>query len=724
METQPYTRQKQGSEKKGGVRRSLFSFLFRLPRVVLIAGAVLMFAVVLFVTFQTFRTVATEQSTLSFLPADTKYLLRITTDQSNQQVRLAAELLGRFPGADAMHPLVRDFFSKGRAALAPIFSLADKELFLANISPRTLELGFDQLVFVAEVPDKARISSAYGELTKNPNVELESSQFNRQTLYRIIPSEANDIRPQRLLHPVLSQLAAPFSQGLSFATIGNFLVSADKEGDLKRIVSLLEDQRFLVWRDVHKGTIAENRNYKTLQGRLPPESLVSYYRARSPSLGETPFVWELLTGFAPRESAKAAALTAENDGFELRIVQEAPPGGSGILFSPDDSLARSAPQTIQGQNITMWFETQNIDLKHVLGMGKNDVLDALKGRQALYLASRERGAPPIRVFTLQTNDIRLVQDALKNISIDAVVPLPDQDLARQEDVRKIHRSLEAYYDAFEAYPLTLQRLVATGMLSAQDTFDLKTGQPYAYTFDGRQYRAEATLSDGTVISVYGSSKEIGSNIPAPERVTLTPALEETYNGAALYSLPSAESENKAAVFWIVGADRIIFSEDLEALKEMYDFALEGDVNGSLANTEAFKVQNQKGAADSMVLGYINPEGLWGLAEHARENLANELGQELSLLVQSYLKTIDYVSLRATLRQGIAESSAFFRISELPQPEKEEADSLTERVINALEPDPVGRLWEKLESLPNVFDSSLLWKPLFSPLLQNSLDQSL
>src|SRR3989344_4357048 len=442
-------------------------------------------------------------------------------------------------------------------------------------------------------------------------------------------------------------------------------------------------------------------------------------------------------------------------------------GAKELMFDSNDLLADKMPRTISGGEIGIWFEVENlagqIDFADKLlgtlindapddktrdaymrqkkaidtafdslikglfrdkGVTRDDLLEILGGRFAFFLAPKFGGAEPAGGLILQGSNISKFEEAFSKISFESTPKRPASDYKKQSDLSQIVNAAELYYSDNGYYPSSMSKLAPRWLYAVP--VDPDTGKPYDFGISdgGQSYWVEATLSDGTkIVATRGSYP----GIPSLPNILVGAKLLEEYNGAKIYSLSHSDflGNEKFIPFWIVGADIAILSigRNINDIKAVYDFYISGDSSQSLGTSDEFRFEKARTPGNIGMLAYIKPYSFWGLAEYIykvnvsqsffnpvfKPTLEEAVGKERSFVIKSYLKTADHLYGYTSGDMNAITSSLFFRIKDLPESEKVEAEQYISYLIEA-EIGSLGSQKARERNSQRISNLSFVYKP--------------
>jgi len=246
-----------------------------------------------FGAYKVYKNVTQDRPLLSLIPADSESFVHINVYKNHAQTKTANKLLDRLPGINKLNSLVQPYFIAIREpldAFEPIFSLANKDIFLANVSGdaenEDLQYLFGGFINIIEVERPQDIQRAVTELESSPDVSLQMFLYEGHEIKHVRLSRYKKSQPSNdPLSLLLGQaLTLPFSKGFYFTAIDNFIVSSESQSDIEKIISLVDNQSRFFVKNLSSGSILGEDNYRNLKNRAPGDHVLQFYGKKNSAL--------------------------------------------------------------------------------------------------------------------------------------------------------------------------------------------------------------------------------------------------------------------------------------------------------------------------------------------------------------------------------------------------------------------------------------------------------
>ncbi|MEK9146967.1 MAG: hypothetical protein AAB639_02100, partial [Patescibacteria group bacterium] len=185
----------------------------------------------------------------TLIPDDTQFYLGLSVKKHPQVQKLLA-LSKKLPGGEKMVKYVDDsrqeIFGTRKDPFKEILNLADQEIFLAKISPDEQEQGrfavntLEKLVNIVEFKDSKEAKSKLSKVQNEANVITTHEAYGSAKIAKFeLKEQGKDERTQQFDTGALPyQVTLPLSKSVFATEIDKFIVAAEKENDVKKIIDL------------------------------------------------------------------------------------------------------------------------------------------------------------------------------------------------------------------------------------------------------------------------------------------------------------------------------------------------------------------------------------------------------------------------------------------------------------------------------------------------------
>lgn len=359
---------------------------------------------------------------------------------------------------------------------------------------------------------------------------------------------------------------------------------------------------------------------------------------------------------------------------------------------------------------------------------KRDLLSWMDDHMAFVVASGFGGQPPALVLMFRIDDPNDVKEKLMRITVqDTAARYRDEE--REWEVDAIGEEISAFFEAQGRAPESLEELYEAALaeeaswwgMSAEEFMndpyygewyvsyvreryeDPITEEYYHYELleEGRGFLLSAQLENGQTYSwsfvpeaglqkgVYeGTLKPLGFS-PEPFE----------HQGKILYALRGVFGDEMytdaewSRLYFGVFNNKVVFTHSRSAIERMAEEEASSPFATSLGASSEF--QKQFSASPSLLGGlyYLKPYGFWGLAEYVasflgdyygeEETLEEQIGEDWSLFLKAYLKTLAHIGGFFTLEGRTLVNPTLFWVEELPAGEKKIAAEAVVRLIEEI-----------------------------------------
>src|SRR3989338_4367235 len=326
-------------------------------------------------------------TTYTLIPDDTQFYLGLSV-KKHPQVQKLLELSKKLPGGEKMVKYIDDYrqeiFGTRKDPFKEILNLADQEVFLAKISPDEQEQGrfavntLEKLVNIVEFKDSKEAKSKFSKVQNEENVITTTEAYSSAKIAKFeLKTQGKDERTQQFDTGALPyQVTLPLSKSVFATDINKFIVAAEKENDVKKIIDLATDAKKKKLK-----SIETDDEHNEVASHFPKEYLLKFYQRRvlDPFSNITPgttLPQTFLFGqsYDTRErSSKGTNVYATKRG--LTVVAQ----GNGVDFTSyqltdksrfeeglkhgftfENSLASKIPSNLNSNNVLFYGEMRNL----------------------------------------------------------------------------------------------------------------------------------------------------------------------------------------------------------------------------------------------------------------------------------------------------------------------------------------------------------------------------
>src|SRR3990167_7457844 len=326
----------------------------------------------------------------TLLPDDSQFYLGLSV-KKHPQVQKMLELGKRFPGGEKMINYLDDaraeLFGQRKDPFGEILKLSEDEIFLAKISSDEPQEDawranpLEKLVNIVNFKGEKEARDALEGISDDDNIITthESYASAKIAKFELVEQKRDEENETYKTGALPYMVTLPLSKNIFATSIDNFIVAAEKDNDVKKILDLVGKKK-----DKKLKRLADDKEHNEVVGHFPKETLLKFYQkqvlnpfsqAGLTSLPTTPFggsrydtteretegdnVFTVKRGFT---------ITAGDRGFDLASYQLTDKSKiSESLkhgFTLDESLASRLPATYNSTNVLFWAEVK--DLKGIL----------------------------------------------------------------------------------------------------------------------------------------------------------------------------------------------------------------------------------------------------------------------------------------------------------------------------------------------------------------------
>lgn len=352
----------------------------------------------------------------TLLPNNSQFYLGLSV-KKHPQVQKSLELGKRFPGGTKMINFLDDsraeLFGQRKDPFKEILKSAEDEIFLAKVSSD--EPGTDvwaanpmeKLVNIVNFKGNNEAREAMDAISADDNVTTiyESYASAKIAKFELVEQDKDETSDVYKTGALPYMVTLPLSKSIFATTIENFIVSAEKDSDVKKIIDLVSKKR-----DGKLKSLANDKEHNEVVGHFPNETLVKFYQRQVldpfSGVGLTSLPTNVFGGsqYDTREresdgdnvfTVKRGFTIAANDrGFDLASYQLTDKSkiSEGLKhgFMLDGSLASKLPSVYNSNNTLFWVEVK--DLKGILKDQEDKFWDIAqnssdKGQKEIYARS-------------------------------------------------------------------------------------------------------------------------------------------------------------------------------------------------------------------------------------------------------------------------------------------------------------------------------------------------
>lgn len=326
----------------------------------------------------------------TLLPEDSQFYLALSV-KNHPQVQKMLELGKRFPGGDKMINYLdenrAELFGQRKDPFKEILDLADNEIFLAKISSDVPQEDawrnnpLEKLVNIVNFKGEKEAANALLKLSEDDNIITTNESYGSAKISKLelVEQDKDETSKQYNTGALPYMVTLPLSKSIYATTIDNFMVSAEKDSDVKKILDLVDKKK-----DKNLKTLADDAGHNEIASHFPTETLVKFYQKQVldpfSGAGLTSLPTNILGGsrYDTREREedgdnvfnvkRGFTIAASDRGFDLSSYQftEKSKIAEGLQhgFTVDGSLASRLPALYNKNSVLGWAELK--DLKGIL----------------------------------------------------------------------------------------------------------------------------------------------------------------------------------------------------------------------------------------------------------------------------------------------------------------------------------------------------------------------
>ncbi|OGE18477.1 hypothetical protein A2495_00570 [Candidatus Curtissbacteria bacterium RIFOXYC12_FULL_41_11] len=505
----------------------------------------------------------------TLLPDDTQFYLGLSV-KKHPQVQKLLDLSKKLPGGEKMIKYLDDWrgeiFGTQKDPFKEILNLAEEEIFLAKISPEDSSVGgnaLEQLVNIVALKDAKEAKEKLANLEDDANITTTKEAYGSAKIAKFeLKSQKMDESAQRFsTGPIPYQVTLPLSKSIFSVNLNEFLVAAERESDVKKIIDLATNAK-----EKKLKSIEEDEEHNEITSHFPKEYLLKFYQRQvldpfSNIMPATTLPQNFWFGqsYDTRErnsqgdnvftTKRGLTIVAQDNGvdftsYQLTKKSEISEKIENMLkhgFSMESSLANKLPATFDGKSPLFYGEAKNIrdsiqdQLNQLEDVSKNssdeqqkkafedakkgieefkkqikeafqidvdaDLLSWMDQNAAMIVAADSQKAPEI-LFVFEIKDPQLVEQKLvkfRMVDFMGTRLKQAQDASMKNDVGQIATALQAYYTTpgQGLYPTSLNDLVSSEYLKTLPK--PASGGNYNYL----------RCDNGTEAAIFAKSEETG-----------------------------------------------------------------------------------------------------------------------------------------------------------------------------------------------------------------------
>ena len=510
-------------------------------------------------------------TTYTLIPDDTQFYLGLSV-KKHPQVQKLLTLSKKLPGGEKMVKYIdknrQEIFGARKDPFKEILNLADQEVFLAKISSDEPEQGrfavntLEKLVNIVEFKDAKEAKSKFSKVQSGENVINTTEAYSSAKIAKLeLKTQAEDERTQQFdTGPLPYQVTLPLSRSIFATYINKYIVAAEKENDVKKIIDLATDAKKKKLK-----SIETDKEHSEVVGHFPKEYLLKFYQRRvlDPFSNITPgttlpqtFLFGQSYDTRERSSEgtnvfttkRGLTIVAQDNGVDFTSYQLTDKSrfeeGLKHGFTIENSLATKIPSNLNSKNVLFYGETRNLkgaiqdQIDQLEDVAKNssdeqqrksferslegiketkkkiselftvdvdeDLLSWMNQNAAVLVTAGSGGQPPEILFLFEIKDPSSVESKLSKFKmVDFFKQRQSQSNSARlkNDIGSLATELQAYYTApgQGKYPQNLIELtqVQSGLKTIPKT---PSGEDYGYIVCGS--RAEA--------AVFGKQEDTGT----------------------------------------------------------------------------------------------------------------------------------------------------------------------------------------------------------------------
>ena len=504
----------------------------------------------------------------TLLPDDSQFYLGLSV-KNHPQVAKMLELGKRFPGGEKMINYLDDsraeLFGQRKDPFKEILKLAEDEIFLAKISSdeppedawRANPL--EKLVNIVNFKGENEAQAALEAISDDENIITthESYASAKIAKFELVEQKLDESSDTYKTGALPYMITLPLSKNIFATSIGNFIVSAEKDSDVKKILDLVSKKK-----DKKLKRLADDDEHNEVVEHFPKETLVKFYQrqvldpfsqAGLTSLPTTAFggsrydtteretegdnVFTVKRGFT---------IAAIDRGFDLASYQLTDKSklSEGLKhgFTLEGSLASRLPSIYNSNNVLFWAEVKDLkgilkdqedkfwdiaqnssdkrqketyaetldgineakeNFKKEFGLDVDEDILSWMTKQSAFLATsggKDRAPEALAIF--EVDDSKSVLDKISKIKIKDYVKADEirrKSSVIRNDIARISSGLELFYSDESVYPTSLALLTDESKKYLRTLPKQPSGKDYGYL----------VCANGTEAIVWGKDETNG-----------------------------------------------------------------------------------------------------------------------------------------------------------------------------------------------------------------------
>lgn len=486
----------------------------------------------------------------TLIPEDTNFYLALSV-KKHPQVQKLLDLSKKMPGGEKMVKQIdkyrSEIFGTRKDPFKDILDLAETEVFLAKISPDEQETGrfavntLERLVNIVEFKDERTSQKSFSNLENKENIITTKEAYGSAKIanFQLKEQKREETSQTFSTGPLPYQVTLPLSKSIFAMTIDKFIVAAEKESDVKKIIDLVTSAK-----EKKMKNITTDKEHMEIASHFPKEYFLKFYQRQvldpfsNITPGTTlPQAFFLGQSYDTRERSaqgnnifttkRGLTIVAQNNGVDFTSYQLTKRSkvteGLKHGFTIDSSLANKLPAVFNSNQPLFYAEARNIkdsiqdqldqledvaknssddeqrrafesSIDGVLNLKKkvgdlfnvdtdSDLLSWMDSGAATIVAPGFGGKPPEVLFIFEIKEPQLVAQKLakirlKNFIVDRTKEA--RDSAIKSDVSQLATASQAYYTTPGGgrYPNSLNDLADSGDIKIIPK--TPAGEPYGY----------------------------------------------------------------------------------------------------------------------------------------------------------------------------------------------------------------------------------------------------
>lgn len=520
---------------------------------------------------------------LTFIPDDTQFYLGLSV-KNHPQVQQLLALSKKLPGGERMVKYIdrnrSEIFGTRKDPFKEILDLADTEIFLAKISPDEPESGefalntLEKLVNIVEFKNPKIARNSFANLENNPDISTIKEAYGSAKIahFNLKDQKPKDTTRTFDTGPLPYQVTLPLSKSIYATIVDKFIVAAEKESDVKKIIDLATNAK-----EKKMKNIISDKEHNEIVSHFPREYLLKFYQKQvldpftnlipATSLPQTFLLGQSydtterdVVGDNVFTTKRGLTIVAKENGLNFTSYQVTKKSqiSQGLQhgFTLQNSLANKLPSVFNSNQPLLYAESRNLkesiqdqieqledvtknssdpdqkrtfenslegikDLKKKVGETfgidtDSDLLSWMTENAAVVVAPGFGGKPPEVLFIFGIKDPQFVEGKLSKIKMrnfleeQKQTKILQRDYQRRSHLNSIQYSLASYFQDNGRYPADLQGLVPDYLYNLDYYHDPLTKQNYSYKAlgDRKSYQLTANLELADPITINDQSPKL------------------------------------------------------------------------------------------------------------------------------------------------------------------------------------------------------------------------